>query len=491
MPDHTTTLTDPPRHIPPLSGPRRTPPPGGGADLLAIGLGTATAMWAVGYIGRMPAVQVPPAALAGLLGAVLLAGGFLVGRSTGRGWLGGLAAGLIAAMVNLLIVAGTISGQEVQAVNGAADNADALPTAWGWVPGTLAGTAILMSIAAAVGARFPIRNAARERANWQMRFALVAVAATALLLVAGGLVTGREAGLAVPDWPQSYGYNMLLYPLARMTGNIYYEHGHRLVGVLVGLITLILAIHLWRRDGRRWMRWIVALAVVMVCVQGLMGGLRVALAETGGGAAGVEVATAEHETPASAALRVAHGVFGQIFFAFMVAIAVFTSTAWRRGAEVHAPAARGNGAQDTALTPPNPSLDRRLSVVLLAVLIYQLTLGAMLRHLNYALVQHIAVAMGVLLIAMIFGMRLWGVYGERLPIFRRLGIAMVVVVAVQVGLGFAALAVTRLWSESPAPHAADVIVTSAHQMNGAGLLGLTTAMMLYVHRLLRPDAETT
>src|SRR3990167_830049 len=83
------------------------------------------------------------------------------------------------------------------------------------------------------------------------RLALLTLAATFLLILFGGLVTNTGAGLAVPDWPTTFGYNMFLYPWSSMVGGIFYEHSHRLIGSVVGLLTLALAVALWRAGGRR------------------------------------------------------------------------------------------------------------------------------------------------------------------------------------------------------------------------------------------------
>ena len=82
-------------------------------------------------------------------------------------------------------------------------------------------------------------------------------------------------GLAVVDWPNSFGYNMFLYPFSRMTGGIYYEHAHRLFGALVGLTTVVLAAMLQVRDARPWVRRLGWATVALVGIQGLLGGLRV------------------------------------------------------------------------------------------------------------------------------------------------------------------------------------------------------------------------
>src|SRR6267154_2195800 len=91
---------------------------------------------------------------------------------------------------------------------------------------------------------------------WLDRFAWLTTVATFLLLGLGGLVTSHEAGMAVPDWPTTYGYNMFLFPLHLWEGNILYEHSHRLLASLVGLLTSILAGWLWVRETRSKVRWV-------------------------------------------------------------------------------------------------------------------------------------------------------------------------------------------------------------------------------------------
>ncbi len=222
--------------------------------------------------------------------------------------------------------------------------------------------------------------------------------ATALLLIAGGLVTGREAGLAVKDWPTTSGYNMFLYPLARMTGNIYYEHAHRLYGALVGLTTLAMAFAMWRSDRRVGVRVFVIMAVLAVCLQGYMGGRRVTSANTP--EQGVEVARVEHETQASASLRVAHGVFGQIFFAMLVGLTVVSSPSWHRA--LRAPFKR--------------DADHVLAPLLVSLLLGQLILGALVRHLHLNVMLHIGGAGIVFPVAIIVGLRAWTLRGETWPV---------------------------------------------------------------------------
>ena len=110
-------------------------------------------------------------------------------------------------------------------------------------------------------------------------FAVLTALFTFLLLGAGGLVTSHEAGMSVPDWPNSYGYNMFLFPPSQWIGGIFYEHTHRLLASGVGLMTTILAVWLWLKDSRKWMHWLGVAAFLLVVAQGVLGGLRVVLAD--------------------------------------------------------------------------------------------------------------------------------------------------------------------------------------------------------------------
>ena len=112
---------------------------------------------------------------------------------------------------------------------------------------------------------------------WPHRLAVITAGATFLLILAGGLVTNTGAGLAVPDWPTTFGYNMFLYPWSKMVGGIFYEHSHRLIGSVVGLLTLTLTLVLWAVETRRWLRWLGGAALLAVIIQGVLGGLRVIL----------------------------------------------------------------------------------------------------------------------------------------------------------------------------------------------------------------------
>ena len=145
---------------------------------------------------------------------------------------------------------------------------------------------------------------------WLTRYAVLTAFATLVLICVGGLVTSHEAGLAVPDWPTTYGYNLFLFPISKWVGGILYEHTHRLVASLLGLLTTILAVWLWLKEERRWLRWLGVAAFFSVGLQGLLGGLRV--------------------TQLKDEIGIFHATLAQVFFVLVCAIALFTSRWWRQ-----------------------------------------------------------------------------------------------------------------------------------------------------------------
>src|ERR1700747_1353055 len=110
-------------------------------------------------------------------------------------------------------------------------------------------------------------------------FAIISTISVLGLICSGGLVTSHEAGMAVPDWPNSFGYNMFLFPISRWVGGVFFEHTHRLIASLVGLLTIGLCIATWLIEDRRWVKWLAGVAGLAVIVQGVLGGLRVTKAK--------------------------------------------------------------------------------------------------------------------------------------------------------------------------------------------------------------------
>ena len=184
------------------------------------------------------------------------------------------------------------------------------------------------------------------------RLAVTLTAATFVLILFGGLVTNTGSALAVPDWPTTFGYTMFLYPWSQMVGGIFYEHSHRLLGSLVGLLTLALAAALWRAGGT--LRWLGLVAVAVVIVQGVLGGLRVVLLK---------------ET-----LAIVHGCLAQAFFALAAALALLTSARHRRPVE-----------------GVDPSL-RALTLVAAGVVYVQIVFGALITHAGWIAVHLIGAA---------------------------------------------------------------------------------------------------
>jgi cytochrome c oxidase assembly protein subunit 15 len=428
------------------------PGPGGTSAVLAIGFGTTVAMWAVGYVTHLPPAIVSPPWVLILMLVCLAAGGYAAGRYTDGGWKIGLLAGLLAGALNLLVLGSLLAGDRPGAV---------VPSALLWVPGSFLVCALVAALGALVGARARAFDAAPD---WTAAFARVAAIATFLLLIVGGLVTSQEAGLAVVDWPNTFGYNMFLYPLSRMTGGVYYEHAHRLFGSLVGLTTLVLAAHLLVVERRRWVKSLGVLALGLVIVQGILGGLRVTGRFT--------LSDSPEATSPSLALAVVHGVLGQVVLGVLVALAVVTSSRWKTGP----PADRVSSA----------GLDRTLSVAFVSALLVQLILGALLRHLSAGLIVHITMACFVAVLGLAAGARAWGLNRER-PLLERLGTVLLLLVPLQLLLGIGALVAVTGRDSSLPPPPADVSLSTAHQATGAVLLASAVMLALWTGRLVEPE----
>src|ERR1043165_2643223 len=132
--------------------------------------------------------------------------------------------------------------------------------------------------------------------------AVLTAVATFPLIFMGGLVTSHGAGMSVPDWPDSYGYNMFLFPPKLWIGGILYEHTHRLMGTVVGMLSIALTIAAWKLEERPWARRLAYSVLAAVIFQGILGGLRVVLVKLD--------------------LAVIHACFAQAFFCLAAAMSV-------------------------------------------------------------------------------------------------------------------------------------------------------------------------
>jgi cytochrome c oxidase assembly protein subunit 15 len=416
---------------------------------LAIGFGTTVAMWAVAYVSMMQPGMVVGELLFGLILACLVSGGAVAGQNLRPGESGvrsGAKVGATSAILNMLLIGSLLGGKT---------SSDKLLNAIIWIAGLFAASMMLAMAGAVIGTT-TAQNVRERQRNWIYLFMCVAVATVFLLLITGGLVTGLKAGLAVPDWPNSFGHNMLLYPLSEMVGGIYYEHAHRLYGMLVGVTAITVVGVMLLYESRRWMRGLAVAYLLAVCVQGVLGGTRV--------------------TETSTVLAIAHGVFAQIVFAAVACIAAMTSTTWR-------------AAQPT-LTLRKADLIAPLILTLL--LLIQLTLGAMYRHLHRAaenpphplhpLYTHIGLAVIITIVIIFVAGRAWGGHRD-LPVLPAIGRTLIGLVLFQLMLGMSAMVV--VWMSDPGHiRAYEVIVTTAHQITGAMLLAGSALLALWSRRLL-------
>ena len=432
--------------------------------ILGFGFATATAMWALGYVAFMNPGLILGEVVFGLELLLIVAGGIFAGRRLGS-IAAGAWTGLVAAMVNLLIIGSIVRG-------GGADLAM-------WIGGLFVGSGILGALGAAFGRRGfdPTRPCRLDPSGF---FSLVAAATVFVLIVTGGLVTSMEAGLAVPDWPNSFGHNMLLYPLSEMTGGIFYEHAHRLYGMLVGFTSLVLMVLVWIHDQRSWVRGFAFVIFAMVCIQGLMGGLRV----TG------HLTDSQVDVSPNTALAIAHGMFGQLTFMAFVVLAAVSSRRWR----------------DDSIRPvklSEASGDRAWSTVLVVAIVMQLFLGACYRHLAtppldgapkpeppaWAMHGHLTFSIVVLIVAFIAGIRAKARHDAGVPVVPGLGRAVNALVGIQFILGIIAFVTTIIRKTTDIP-IWELIPTSAHQANGALLLASAAALMVTTRRYESPIIES-
>ncbi len=195
---------------------------------------------------------------------------------------------------------------------------------------------------------------------WLHWFAILVAACTFFLLLAGSMVTTTGSGLAVPDWPTTYGENMFTFPPSKWVGGIWYEHVHRLIGSAVGFLTIVLCAWLWLSRVPRRVKWVGTAALVVVCVQGLLGGL-----------------TVWYMLPTW--ISVAHAGLAEVFFCITVCLAVVTAPRWR-GDGMLSVRAIAQAEACGSLSPSCGTSLRRLCVVALACIYVQIILGAVMRH---------------------------------------------------------------------------------------------------------------
>ena len=283
---------------------------------------------------------------------------------------------------------------------------------------------------------------------WLHRIARLTAAATFLLIVIGGIVTSTDSGLAVPDWPTTFGYNMFLYPLSEMVGGILYEHSHRLMGSVVGVLVIALLVLILARDSRKWLKWIGLAALIAVIVQGVLGGLRV--------------------TQINRNFAIVHACLAQAFFALLCGIAWFTSRDWWQDKRI-------------VSTEIGQKL-RRLSLITTGLIYVQLIFGAILRHTGSRLDAHLLFAFLVALHIFLLARRLLAMDGQASGIGQSMPLLLLGLLAVQLMLGTGAFfAKLTAFGETFAA-ALTVTITTAHVAVGALMLVSSFVLTLKIYR---------
>lgn len=377
----------------------------------------------------------------------------------------GAIAGTIAALVGLLLLGSKLTQTpDATAMNSVVAKPSAAVIALAFI----AFGGVLGAICSAIGSKLP--DAGRRKPLGLHTFAIITVLAGAPLLFVGGLVTSTNSGMAVPDWPNTYGTNMFLYPIGpRVPPDIFFEHSHRLFGTLFGVTGLVLLAWVWiaskRSDSAKRVRILTTAAFLGIVAQGALGGVRVLLGSK------------EHAAD-NRWLSMVHGVLAQLVFALVVAVAVKLFPRYRAAL-----------AENIATTPATKKL-RFLATAAMHASILQLLLGALYRHLRstHVLWTHVAFAFIVAGFALLAGMVASSIHSDDdahqsslSPTARRLGMWVVTCVSLQFALGWATLLFggQTLQAESTT----QAILRTAHQANGAAMFALLTALFLVIRRL--------
>ena len=334
----------------------------------------------------------------------------------------------------------------------------------------------------------PSLNAAESR--WPHRLAVLLVCATFPLLWVGGLVTSYHAGMAVPDWPTTYGYNLFAYPWQTWVlgpWDLFIEHGHRLFAATVGMLTIALVVVVWLSERRRWVRDVALGALALVCIQGLLGGLRVQLGMR--------------------ALARIHGCVGPLFFGYVTLIAAVTSRWWRAAAARSQVGRPEVGRPEAGRSEADARRLRHLAVTTAAIAYLQIVLGACVRQLPqgttlgefrlfviFHLITAVVLAVHVGLLAARIVRRF---RGESLLL--RPAIVLCGLLLVQIGLGMAAW-VTHYgvpvwfsnfhWAASYTVEAEgpwQIHLTTAHVAGGSLIFATTVLLAARSARLFAPN----
>jgi cytochrome c oxidase assembly protein subunit 15 len=313
--------------------------------------------------------------------------------------------------------------------------------------------------------------------RWPHRLALLSAVVTFPLIWVGGLVTSYDAGMAVPDWPGTYGHNMFAYPLATWLGadwDLFIEHGHRLLGALTGMLMIALVISSFVTQTPLWLKQFAFSLLVLVILQGALGGARVVLDER--------------------LVALLHGCTGPVFFVSLVAFAVVTSP--------HFELAKSD-------LPRSPGIRLATAAWGFAAVCYlQLVLGALVRHVpvtstagffRAVMLLHVVLAVMILAQALLLGVAIIRGKHDR-SVSRWVGWSLLVLVMMQIGLGVMTYVTKYSWPQFmgsfqfAAEHvnyeksAIQALLATAHVANGSLILATAVIMSLQASRNWRSAA---
>jgi cytochrome c oxidase assembly protein subunit 15 len=290
--------------------------------------------------------------------------------------------------------------------------------------------------------------------RWLHRFACLLAFATFLLIVAGASVTSHRAGLAVPDWPTTYGSFMFSFPISKWVGNIRYEHVHRLIASVVGILTIVLTFWLVRKEPRRWVRRLGVAALGVVIAQGILGGLTVKLM-------------------LPPPISIAHASLAEAFFCITVVLALITSERW----------IQTSPGTETV----NAGLVRRFALASTIVIYLQIILGATIRHSEAGVLAHIVGAV------VVFGCVITSVVMVLFTVkqreFLRHAILLLGLVTAQIALGLVTLIVRVPKNADGQLSAVQIVVPTLHLALGALILATSLAITLKAYRFLALPRE--
>ena len=281
---------------------------------------------------------------------------------------------------------------------------------------------------------------------WLHRYTILVAVATFLLVIAGALVTSNDAGLSVPDWPTSFG----TFRMPRMVGGVMYEHGHRMIAGTVAILTVILALWLWRSDSRRWVRRLGAAAVLAVIAQAVLGGITVLFF-------------------LPAPISAAHACLAQLFFCTIVSLAVFTTADWRW--------------DETKIEDPSHPPLRRIAIATTVAIFIQLALGASFRHHGFGVIPHVVFALVVTAMVLWLVVRVQGDFRD-VSRLRRPAWLLTGLLVVQLFLGGGAYIEVLQAQHEPQPLPPMVTVTTAHVAVGALLLATSLVLTYRVYQIV-------